>query len=107
MIRNFLKQTNMTQKSIKLLGNRVYLEIPEEIKTSIHLDKATKAALEEERMRTWGRLKVFAVGSAIEGLKEGDEVMIDPTAVEKVRQIPISPTHYVLLVSYHDISHIW
>jgi len=97
----------MEQKPITLLGNRVYLEIPEEQKTSIHLDKATKAALEEERVRNWGRLKVFAVGSAIEGLKEGDEVMIDPSSVEKVRQIPISPTHYVLLVSYYDIAHIW
>jgi hypothetical protein len=33
--------------------------------------------------------------------------MIDPTAVEKVRKIPISPSHYVLLVSYFDIAHIW
>jgi hypothetical protein len=47
----------MKQKTIKLLGNRVYLEIPEETKTSLHLDKATKSALEEEKTRTWGRLR--------------------------------------------------
>jgi hypothetical protein len=98
----------MKKKTIKkVLGNRLYLEMPADLKTNIHLDNATKRAIQEERMRTWGRLKVFAVGDTINDIKIGDEVMIDPTAVEKVRQIPISPTEMVLLVSYFDIAHVW
>lgn len=96
------------EKEFKLLrGNRIYLEIPEEPKSSIHLDEESKKALEAEKMKKWGRLKVYAVGNLIEDIKIGDEVMIDPTAVSKIVKIPLSDTREVLLLSTFDIAHIW
>jgi hypothetical protein len=91
----------------QLLGNRVYLEIPEEPVSSIILDEQTLALREKERVDKLGRLKVYAVGAAIEGLSEGDEIMIDPTSITKVLKIPLSPDKDVLLISYFDIAHIW
>ena len=91
----------------KLLGRRVYLEIPEEPKSSIILDEESKAMLEAERLKKYGRLVVYAVGSDVSDLAEGDEVMVDPTAASKVYKIPLTPDKDVLLVSYFDIAHIW
>jgi hypothetical protein len=91
----------------KLLGHRVYLEIPEEPKSNIILDPETKAAVEAEQHKKMGRLRVYAVGSDILGLEEGDEVMIDPTAASKVYRIPLSEDKDVILISYFDIAHIW
>ena len=91
----------------KILGHRVYLEIPAEPKSDIILDEASKAALEAERLRKWGRLRVYAVGEAVTDLKQGDIVMIDPSSMSRVYRIPITADKDVLLVSLHDIAHIW
>lgn len=82
--------------------------MPEEPKSSLsYLDDETKAALEAERMKRYGRLTVYAVGSDVTELQEGDEVMIDPGSASKVLKIPLSPDKDVLLVSLFDIAHIW
>ena len=95
-------------KEFKLLrGNRIYLEIPEEPKSSLHLDEESKAAIEAEKMKKWGRLKVYAVGNLIEDIKEGDEVMIDPSSASKLLRIPLSADRDVLMISTFDIAHIW
>lgn len=91
----------------RLLGNRIYLELPEEPKSEIILDDASKAALEIERMKKYGRLKVYAVGDAIEHIKEGDEIMIDPSSAASAVKIPLSETKSVLMVSLFSIAHIW
>lgn len=89
------------------MGRRVYLEIPEEPKSNIILDEESKALLEADRLRKWGRLTVYAVGTDISDLAEGDEIMIDPSSVSKVLKIPLTADKDVLLVSYFDIAHIW
>lgn len=91
----------------KLLGRRVYLEIPEEPKSDLYLDDETKAALEAERAKKYCRLAVYAVGTDVTDLQEGDEVMIDPSSAAKVMKIPLGPDKEVLLVSIFDIAHIW
>lgn len=92
----------------KLLGRRVYLELPEEPKSSLHLDDESKAALEAERMKKYGRLVVYAVGSGIiDELSEGDEVMIDPTSAARAVKVPLTVDRDVILVSIDDIAHIW
>jgi hypothetical protein len=91
----------------KLLGHRVYLEFPEEHKSNVYVDDATRAELEQDKLKKWGRLKVYAVGSDVSGLEEGDEVMIDPTNAKNVIKIPLSEERTVLLISYFDIAHIW
>lgn len=97
----------MAKEFKQLRGNRIYLEKPEEPKSSLHLDAASKEALELEKLKTWGRLKVYAVGNLIEDIKEGDEIMIDPTQTSKVAKIPLTPDKEVLMISVFDVCHIW
>ncbi len=93
----------------KLLGRRVYLELPVEKTSSLaYIDDETKALLEAEKLKTYGRLMVYAVGSGItDDLQEGDEVMIDPRSAARAVKIPLSVDKDVILVSMDDISHIW
>lgn len=93
----------------KLLGRRVYLEIPSEPTSSLkYLDEETRAALEAERMKKYGRLVVYAVGSGItDDIHEGDEVMIDPSSAARAVKIPLTVDKDVILISYDDIAHIW
>ena len=91
----------------KLLGRRLYLEMPVEPKSLLHLDDESKAALEAEKMKSYGRLTVYAVGSDITDIQEGDEVMIDPTSAAKAAKIILSDTREVIMVSIFDIAHIW
>lgn len=92
----------------KLLGRRIYLELPEEPKSSLHLDEESKAALEAERMKKYGRLVVYAVGNGIlDEISEGDEVMIDPSSAARAVKVPLSVDKDVILVSIDDIAHIW
>lgn len=91
----------------KLLGHRLYLEYPEEPKSNIILDEQSKALLEQDKLKKWGRLTVYAVGSSITDISEGDEVMIDPAAAAKVYKVHLSDERTVLLVSSFDIAHVW
>jgi len=114
-IENQLKKENNMEKEFKQLrGNRIYLEIPEDPKSNIILDEESKAALELEKVKKWGRLKVYAVGSAVNHgvdeqfhLKEGDEIMLDPSSVSKIMRIPLSLDREVILISSFDIAHVW
>ncbi len=72
------------------------------------MDEESKAALELERMKKYGRLVVYAVGSGItDDVQEGDEVMIDPNSAARAIKIPLTPDKDVILISFDDIAHIW
>jgi hypothetical protein len=94
----------------KLLGNRIYLEMPKKEESKLIVDENTKEALQKELLKKMSRLKVHSVGTAITDpdLKVGVEVLVDPTALrDKTLVIPLSDEEDVLLVSIFDIIHIW
>ena len=94
----------------KLLGNRIYLEMPKKEESKLVVDENTKEALQKELLKKMSRLKVHSVGTAITDpdLVIGCEVMVDPTALrDKTLVIPLSDTEDVLLVSIFDIIYIW
>jgi len=97
-----IKQTNM-----KLLGNRIYLEIPKKEESKLIVDENTKEALEKEMIKKMSRLTVHSVGTANMDIKQGDVVLVDPEALSKARMIPLSEDETVLLVSPFDIIQIW
>lgn len=95
---------------MKLLGNRIYLEVPKEEESKLIVDSNTKDALKKEMLKNMNRLKVHSVGTAITDpdLKPGVHVLVDPVALrDKTLVVPISETEDVLLVSIFDIVHIW
>lgn len=94
----------------KLLGNRIYLEMPKKEESKLVVDENTKEALQKELLKKMSRLKVHSVGTAITDpdLKVGVYVLVDPVALrDKTLVVPISETEDVLLVSIFDIVHIW
>lgn len=95
----------------KLLGNRIYLEMPKKDESKLIVDENTKEALQKELLKKMSRLKVHSVGtgSAIDpDLVVGCEVLVDPTALrDKTLVIPLSDEEDVLLVSPFDIIQIW
>jgi hypothetical protein len=94
----------------KLLGNRIYLEMPKKDESKLIVDENTKEALQKELLKKMSRLKVHSVGTAITDpdLVVGCEVLVDPSALrDKTLVIPLSDTEDVLLVSIFDIVHIW
>jgi hypothetical protein len=95
----------------KLLGNRIYLEMPKKEESKLIVDENTKEALQKELLKKMSRLKVHSVGTAITDpdLKVGVKVLVDPTALrsDKTLIIPLSEDEDVMLVSIFDIVHIW
>lgn len=95
---------------MKLLGNRIYLEIPKKEESKLIVTDNTKEALQKEMLKNMNKLKVHSVGTAITDpdLKVGAYVLVDPVALrDKTLVVPISETEDVLLVSIFDIVHIW
>lgn len=92
---------------MKLLGNRIYLEIPKKEESKLIVDENTKEALEKEMYKKMSRLTVHSVGTVNMDVKAGDVVLIDPQALQKAPLIPLSEEESVLLVSPFDVIMIW
>ncbi len=100
----------------KLIGNRVYLEIPKKEDTKIIVDHNTKEDLKKEFLKSMNRLKVVAVGEGV-GLESGttknvpiqvgDIVLVDHSALARAPIIPITEEMDVTCVNYYDIQHVW
>jgi len=91
----------------KLLGNRVFLELPKKEESKLIVDENTKEALQAEMVKKMGRLKVYAVGDLITTVSKGDYVLVDPEALSKARIIPLSEVKEVLLINIFDVALIW
>jgi hypothetical protein len=93
----------------KLLGNRIYLEIPKEAEESkLVVDENTKEALQRELLNKMSKLKVIKVGTLVTEIKEGDWVLVDPAALNKATLVPFSDNdERAILISPFDIVMIW
>lgn len=96
---------------MKLLGNRVYLEMPKKEESKLIVDENTKEALQKEVLKKLNKLIVHSVGtgSAIDpDIKVGSIVLVDPAAIrDKALIIPLDNGEEVMLVSPFDIIQIW
>jgi hypothetical protein len=93
----------------KLLGNRIYLEMPKEAEESkLVVDENTKEALQRELLNKMSKLKVVAVGTVVTEIKVGDWVLVDPAALNKATLVPINDKDdRAILVSPFDVIQIW
>ena len=97
----------MAKEFKKLRGNRVYISLPKKEESKLIVDENTKDALNKELLKKMSKLQVYAVGDLVSDLKEGDEVLVDPSKLSQGLLIPLSPEKDVLMVSPFDIIHIW
>ena len=91
----------------KLLGNRIYVEMPKKEESKLVVDENTKEALQREMLKKMSKLTVYAVGDAVSFVTPGDVILVDPGALSKAPLIPLSDEKDVLLVSPFDVIHVW
>lgn len=92
---------------MKLLGNRIYVEMPKEEESSkLIVDENTKEALQKEMLKKMSKLTVHSVGDSVSNIKPGDVILVDPLALQKSPLIMLEK-ETVLLVSPFDVIMIW
>ena len=92
---------------MKLLGNRIYVEMPkEENENKLIVDENTKEALQKEMLKKMSKLTVHSVGDTVNNIKPGDVILVDPLALQKSPLIMLE-NETVLLVSPFDVIMIW
>ena len=93
----------------KLLGNRIYLEMPpQDDNSKLIVDDNTKEAVQRELLNKMSKLKVVQVGTIVTEIKIGDWVLVDPAALNKATLVPINDDDdRVILVSPFDVIQIW
>ena len=92
----------------KLLGNRVYVNVPKkDEKSKIIVDSATKEDLQREMLKKMSKLTIQDVGDLVSSVKAGDVVLVDPSKLKEAMLIPLSKDLDVLLVSPFDVIHVW
>jgi len=92
----------------KLLGNRIYVNVPKkEEKSKIIVDSATKEELQREMLKKMSKLTVYDVGDSVSIVKSGDLILVDPAKLKEAMLIPLNEDLDVLLVSPFDVIHVW
>lgn len=93
----------------KLLGNRIYLEMPpQDDNSKLIVDDNTKEAVQRELLNKMSKLKVVQIGTIVTEIKIGDWVLVDPAALNKATLVPINDDDdRVILVSPFDVIQIW
>ncbi len=92
----------------KLLGNRIYVNVPKkEEKSKIIVDTATKEELQREMLKKMSKLTVYDVGDSVSIVKPGDVILIDPAKLKEAMLIPLNEEVDVLLVSPFEVIHVW
>jgi hypothetical protein len=93
---------------MKLLGNRIYLEVPKQVdENKLIVDENTKEALQREMLKTFSKLTVHSVGDIVTTVKAGDIVLVDPAKVSQGQLINLTDEEQVILVSPFDVIMIW
>lgn len=92
---------------MKLLGNRIFLEMPKKEESKLIVDENTKEALNKEMLKKMAKLTVHSVGDTVTNINSGDVILVDPQALQKAPIISLTDDHDVLLVSVFDVIYIW
>ena len=61
---------------MKLHGKRILIEKPVKPESQVILTPEAEAAMEQDLIKTWSKLKVFAVGSDCTHVQAGDMVYV-------------------------------
>ena len=93
-----------------LRGNRVMLDKPEkkqeEGKLDLILTEELEKQQEQDMMKEWTHLNVYAVGVDVEDVKAGDKVYVRTGALHNAEIIDMEGA-IKMMVSVHDIVMIW
>jgi hypothetical protein len=91
---------------MKLVGRRVLINVPKKKESVIELTAKDEEQIMQEAMKLWTKLEVYAVGTTVESLKEGDKVYITTGSLQNAEKVEIE-NEVKLMVSEGDIAIIW
>jgi threonine dehydrogenase-like Zn-dependent dehydrogenase len=91
---------------MKLLGNRIFLEMPKKEDSKLIVDENTKEALTKEMLKKLSKLKVHSVGDTVTTVKVGDMVLVDPNHLQKCPIIEVEKDQ-LILISPFDVILKW
>jgi co-chaperonin GroES (HSP10) len=95
---------------MKILGNRVYLNLPKIEESKFSISDELKKELREKEIQKFDKLTVYAVGEGIPGItisvKVGDKVFADPVAIRRGTILKIEDKE-LICVNSQDIMHVW
>lgn len=90
----------------KLLGNRIFLEMPKKEDSKLIVDENTKEALNKEMLKKLSKLKVDSVGDTVTNINVGDMVLVDPNHLQKCPIIEVEGKEHIL-ISPFDVILVW
>ena len=91
---------------MKLLGNRIFLEMPKKEDSKLIVDENTKEALNKEMLKKLSKLKVDSVGDTVTNINVGDMVLVDPNYLQKCPIIEVEGKE-LILISPFDVILVW
>jgi len=89
-----------------LKGRRILLEKPVRPESSIELTEDVKRRMEEEMMRKWTSLEVYAVGEDVESVVPGDKVYVPSQGLNSAEVVDING-ELKLMIGEFDIAIVW
>lgn len=91
---------------MKLKGKRVLLSRPVLEKSAIELTPEVQASLDQENMKKWTHLEVFAIGDQVTDINVGDVVYLPKNAIEQCDILEVDG-EVKLMTSDFQIAIIW
>lgn len=89
-----------------LKGRRILLEKPVRPESTIELTEDVKRRMEEEMMRKWTSLEVYAVGEDVESVVPGDKVYVPSAGLNSAEVVDING-ELKLMIGEFDIAIVW
>jgi uncharacterized ferritin-like protein (DUF455 family) len=91
---------------MKLKGKRVLLSRPVLEKSAIELTPEVQAKLDQENMKKWTHLEVFAIGDQVTDINVGDVVYLPKNAIEQCDILEVDG-EVKLMTSDFQIAIVW
>jgi hypothetical protein len=91
---------------MKLLGKRVLLSTPKRKESIIELTPETERAMDEDMIKLWTALEVYAIGTDVTLVKAKDKVYVSVSSLSSAERIVIA-NETKLLVNEFEVVIIW
>jgi len=91
---------------MKLLGKRVLLSTPKRKESIIELTPETERAMDEDMIKLWTALEVYAIGTDVTLVKAKDKVYVSVSSLSSAERIVIAD-ETKLLVNEFEVVIIW
>ena len=91
---------------MKLLGKRVLLSTPKRKESIIELTPETERAMNEDMIKLWTALEVYAIGTDVTLVKAKDKVYTSVSSLSSAERIMIG-NETKLLINEFEVVIIW